>query len=520
MNIHFSEMPLVSPELQRKKVVTEFLSYNPYSSDSVRSCYAKILSSEYGRFTVSKLLLEYNERIGSDNVALDNCRQLGFSETTAVITGQQAGMFTGPLFTIYKIVTAIKLARYYARFFGTPVIPMFWNATEDHDLSEITRFKLPRREWEVGFPQTGQAAEFLKTDPFVKNLVREYISTISPINHRDEIEDLLSSEFEYYGEYSSSILAKMFRGAGLVILEPHILRKISGGFFLTCIENFRSINNRLQATGSRLGRINIRPPFEAVPERTGVFYLNANGVRNRIMERKGKFIVDKKWIAKDELVRLIHAYPERFSTSAFTRPILQSLILPTISYVAGPGEFQYHLQLRPIYELFNATMPLIHLRNHCTMLTKKEQKLAERLNLQTEDFFRGPEPFYNSVTLPERDDDKFIQAKKNIDIAATELYEALSELVTKQRFSTFRASLHYHLEKLKKKVVKEYSRRRKVDNARIDRFYRCVWPKSSPQERTLNVLYFIEIEGTDLINELIDVLNPFETRHYILFTEN
>ena len=520
MNVELRDTPLINPLLRSDEVAGKYLGFNPSSEDSIKSCYTTIVSTDYNRPQLSKLLLDYNKTINNDASSLDNCKLIRSLDTTMVVTGQQAGMFTGPLYTIYKITTAINLAKFYSKHFGSPVIPVFWSATEDHDLSEISRFNYPERQWRVAFPQSGIAAECLKTNPAVRKLARDYLSTVSYVNHGEEIEELLSSPFENYGEFSSNIIAKLFRGTGLVILEPRILREISRDFFRDGIEQVRSINEQLHIAGSELESDNINPSFNPTLETTGFFYINTAGVRVRILIRNGKFLVNKKWVNHAELFSLIDEHAERFSVSAYLRPVLQSRKLPNIAYVAGPGEYRYHLQLRRIYELFNAVMPIIYLRNHATVLTRKERKLADRLSLNSDDYFKGPAAFYNSVELPERYQAGFLNAKKRLEDISNELFDTVRDLMTPKKREAFQATLVYQLEKLKSKSNKEYSRRCKVDNARVDRFFSTVLPRNLPQERVINVLYFIEFDGVNFIQDLINAMDPFETMHYILSTKN
>ena len=520
VNVELRDTPLINPLFRSEAVTSKFLQFNSSSENSIKSCYKTIVSTKYNRPQLSKLLWDYNKTIVSDISSLDNCKLIERSDTTMVVTGQQAGMFTGPLYTIYKIITAINLAKLYSKYLGSPVIPVFWNATEDHDLSEISLFNYPGRQWKAAFAESGAAAERLRTSSAVRALIRNYLSTVSKVNHRDEIEELLSSPFENYGKYSSNIIAKLFYGTGLVILEPRILRKISRDFFRNAINQNQLINEQLHLASSELVGYNIDPSFAPSPDTTGLFYINESGVRNRILVRNRQFLVDKKWIEKAELSRLIDDYAERFSVSAYLRPVLQSIKLPNIAYVAGPGEYRYHLQLQRIYKLFNAVMPVIRLRNHATILAQKEQKLADRLQLTSGDYFKGPLAFYNSVELPEKYQAGFLDARKKLEDISHDLLHTVPDLMISQRVETFKTALLYQLEKLKSKSEKEYLRRCKVDNARVDRFFNTVLPKNLPQERIINVLYFIEVNGLDIIRDLINTLDPFEMNHYILFTKN
>jgi len=512
---------LVSHHLTSREITETFMDYDPFTKESITSCYSNMQNNNhYDRPELASGFLAYNRKIGSDALALANCEKLKNSDVAVVVTGQQAGMLTGPIYTIYKIVTAINLARRIESDFNIPAIPIFWNATEDHDLSEIEAFEYPGTRWKAEFPKDGIAAQFLQVKPGCKRLIDDFLQSIPAINHNEEITAVLSGKYDNYGEWSSSIIATLFQGTGLVVMEPYLLRPWSRSFFQHCLTSRAQITEALAESAAQLQPHQVEPAFAPENGETGLFYINENGQRRGIREADHTYQIDGKWINEDGVTALIKQTPERFSTGAFVRPVLQSLKIPTLVYVAGPSEYTYHLQLRSVFKLFNVAMPVIFPRNHATVLTKKEAKIAEQLELKIDDYFKGPAPFYNASSLPAQEAQAFVDASLRFEAAVDDLYRETSELVSKKQIDRFRAVVNSKLLDFEKKITKEHLRHGGVGNARVDRFFNCIFPGNTAQERRINVFYFIERNGLEFISDLLAAMDPFETRHYIFYADN
>ncbi len=513
------DKPLVDRRLLSSDLARKFLRYDPVAKEAIAECCRDVLNhNNWDRIRLSRRLCEYNEDIGNDPSSLKNCERLRKENATVVVTGQQAGILTGPLYTIYKIITAVNLARKCEDDLGTPVIPVFWNATEDHDLDEISVVRFPERRWKAKFSSNQTAVEHLPQSPECAAVVREYLDGITPVNHRDEIGELLEIAQDRYCLFSSALIARLFAGTGLVVVEPRLFRDGNTEFFAACISQRGEILERLSRAGLSLQQSEVDPTFYSLDGLTGLFYINQDGVRRRIIDKGNRLIIDGNPQDESTVLKLVKDHPERFSTSAFLRPVFQSINLPNIAYVAGPSEYRYHLQLRPLYELLNAVMPVIRVRNHATIVTAKEQKLAAKLGFEAQDYFRGSAHFYNQKKLPDAHERKLDLAESRIDDLSTELLGSLSDLLSAAEAKSFSDNLRQHLSKLRKKLRKNYAIQEKTDNARIDRFFRTVFPGNEMQERVVNVFYFLELCGLEFISQLIEIMDPFETKHYIIYT--
>lgn len=510
----YSPPPEPGPEREQ---LLEFMAYDDQEPGALAACREAIVAdARYDRDALAALLADYTQAIGGDQAALANCRRLRQPDATVIVTGQQAGLFSGPLYTVYKAATAINLARDCEAKFGSPVAPVFWNATEDHDLSEIASCHFPERTWRAAFPEDGQAAERLQTEPAVRQVVAEYLETIGD-DRRAAVAAILDCDQADYGRYSSAVIARLFSDTGLIVMEPRLLRAGTVELVAEIIRRRDELVAVLRATGERLRQVGVAPAFDP-QEGFGLFHINASGVRRQVLERDGKLGVDGAWLDEAELLYRAAAEPERFSVGAFLRPVVQSRQLPNMAFVAGPSEWRYHLQLLEVFKLFQAQMPVVRHRNHATILTPREQRLAAQLGLGGEAVFGDPQSHYNAVELPPVEAASFAAAEQQATAMAEGLASAVGELVGDKATSRFGAKIKEELGKLEKRATREYARLQEVDNARVDRFFGVVRPRGVPQERVLNVLYFVERDGPGLVRDLLDCLDPNESRHYLLYT--
>lgn len=488
----------------------------PNAPGAVEDRYKAVaVDTRYQRATLSDILRDYNRQIGNDDRALRNCRRLAEPGSAVVVTGQQAGMLSGPLYTIYKIVTAIRLAEQWATMLAAPVVPVFWNATEDHDWSEIASFTLPDRKITMPFPADGYAAEALRLDAACRTTIEQFLASIAMVNQRDEIASLMDFSLVSYGNFSSSFIAKLFAGTGLVVLEPRLLRRDSVEFFQQALVTNSAIHTTLRDVGAQLERDGISPPFMPAVDATGLYWLNAQGLRRRIKTDGTRFLLGDRWLAAEEIV----ADPALLSTSAYLRPVLQALRLPTLAYVAGPAEYRYHLQIQPLFQLFHVTMPLLVLRNHGTVVTNKEAKLAEQLDLSVEDFFVAPESLSGTTSVPTAHQQSFATARNALAQMIGDLRRQLPDLLSEREEKSATMRLQRELDRLEGRVQREFRRRHDVDHARLHRFYAAILPRGQLQERVINVLYCLQADGLPFIRRLLATLDPFESRHYIIYTD-
>ncbi len=307
--------------------------------------------ASYQRDKLSEILYTYNQERGADDATLRNCQKLKEASSFCVVTGQQLGLCAGPSYTILKAISCLLLAK------EKGAIPIFWAATEDHDVEEIRRAIFV----DEGGNLKRFRLQFKSSHCFVEDLMlteqdkKELAALFSYVGFPLKETYLFNS----YARGQISFLEDLFRGTGLVFLEPYLLRPLACEFFAFEREKAREIQTILNKSN----------------EETSLFKKNETGERVRL------HIDDKEEIPLENL-----------STDVFARPLLQCKIIPTLAYVAGPNELEYLRKLRSYFAFHGIPMPHLVPRISATFIPKKIATFLRQLSLSPWD------------TLPSKDE--------------------------------------------------------------------------------------------------------------------
>lgn len=320
----------------------------------------------------------------------------------AVLTGQQVGLFSGPLFTVYKAATAIRLARHLSEESGRAVVPLFWLQTEDHDLPEIARFWLPDAEGRptaLELPHDPENRRSVAHLPLrgIAGPLEELQEHLKDLPHGEAHIRRLEAHYREGGSIAhafAGLIAALFAEEGLVLVDPRdpalagAAREVHGRALDDC-------GPIAEALGARARAIEAAGFPVAVHVREGAplafFHPEGReGPRYRLARAADDFVEvgGERRHSRASLLRALEADPLRFSTSALLRPILQDHLLPTAAYVGGPGELAYFAQLAPLYERFERPMPLLVPRAQFRILERRVLRRLERLGLDDADLAR------------------------------------------------------------------------------------------------------------------------------------
>jgi bacillithiol biosynthesis cysteine-adding enzyme BshC len=446
-----------------------------------------------------------------------------------VVTGQQVGLFLGPLYTIYKAASAVVVARALAAETGTPVVPMFWLQTEDHDLAEIA---------ECGVPGAG-ACEMITAPIEADNRIS--------IAHRTlpaEIAGCLDRLAEVLGDGGlaqahldrlrrhyragvpwaaafAGVLAELFAPEGLVMIDPRdaALAEVAAPVHARALEHAEAIAAAMIAHGAELERAGQRTPVHVRPGAPLSFFHpdGALGPRVRLEPAAGGGFAEVGGGRVHELGALLAALrddPCRFSTSALLRPIVQDTLLPTAAYVGGPAEVAYFAQLPPLYRAFDRTPPLVVPRARFRITDDRTRKLLARLGLSVGDAerpeaellarFRPPGP--DAAEISRRLLEPFVAAHG--ELAAT-LADAGPQIA--RALARTRGSVERSVQKLATKVerVRMYADAEHVDAVR--RLRAVLAPDGAPQERRLGLAGLAARLGDRaVIERVLAAIDPFD----------
>lgn len=417
-----------------------------------------------------------------------------------MVTGQQVGVFGGPLFAVYKLLTVLKRAKQAEAVLNKPVLPIFWMATEDHDYAEINHVFVPqpmsrqfRKETLSVVPLAGKASvgelEFdrLKIElvqMLQRMLLAETETVHTPSLYRELVDVLQQSHSfaQFFGK-----MMRRFVGQEFLLFDPHQkeVRTLGQTAFGRLIKGHDEVKQAfLQAYEPGM------PEVELNREAAHVFY--HDGTRE-LLTKEGDVFTTKRGhrFTEAELLAEIEAHPERFSNNVVSRPLMQDYLFPTLAYVAGPGEIAYWLQLRPLFHVFGWKMPILLPRLGAVLLSSNDEKKLRQEGVDLAEYLATPLP-----------DHAFDDAAFDEQLYS---YRALASAVGKEagrHGHRFESSAKQLLERLADEMRAEAKREQyRLNDRRIHLSTRLV-PMNAPQERIWSMVPMLNRHGLDLFKRL------------------
>ena len=442
-------------------------------------------------------LLNYNRRIGSPKPVIENIEALSQADTHAVITGQQPGLFSGPMYTIYKAISAILVCeRLSTKEYS--LVPVFWNASEDHDLSEVNHISLFKgnEPYEIRYDcmSTNVALSHIALDKPRLKMMLTAIESASPETEfkaplLEEMQEIIGNS-STVGDFFSRIMIKLFGENGLVLVEPHCFRDLMVPVFERLLKQPTECTRILNEAGLKLGRLGYSPKIHKRSNICNFFLVSQDGKRQRVTYNE-RFKTANETFSQEELLDLLDSSPSRFSANAVTRPITQDFLFPTFAYVAGPNEIAYLAQLKPIYDFFALEMPVVFPRFGATIVERKISKVLEKHDVEIHDL-RNPEKLLKDLAKAELDG-SFSSFK-------SEVTESMSE-VTRQAESIdptligscalARGRILKVMETLEDKIASRLKEHNLIVREQITKAHNNIFPDNQLQERQINVLEYL-----------------------------
>jgi bacillithiol biosynthesis cysteine-adding enzyme BshC len=486
---------------------------------------------------LADVLAEQNARWDADAHAQQSVDQLRDPKAVAIVTGQQVGLFTGPLYTIYKTLTVLQQAEAGAQAWGCPVVPIFWMAGEDHDFAEVAEAVVLHRNAPVALRYEARA----RLDDTARGAVGRLSLTEAITDVLDDLDDALPpSDFkpdvmaavrEAYApgttltDAFATLLHRLFAGSGLVCISPDDarLKAQARPLFRRDLLDPTGAVERIDAASDALVDAGYHQQVHARP--TNLFWLDSHGrypIDYTPDGDGGAFTLrhdpEARTFSQDALLQHLDDAPERFSPNVVLRPLMQDRLLPTVSYVAGPGEISYFAQYKGVYDWAEIPMPLIHPRASVTLLESKVTKVLEKFDLSLCDLTDDLDALFQQVVVDEMSTDVdalFGDAMRHVHEAINAVKPGVAgvDQTLVSSAEATRAALVDAMNDLKHKVVKAEKREQDQIRAQLQKAYVNLRPNGTLQERALNVLYFLNKYSPALLGDLREVLNPDATAH-------
>lgn len=488
------------------------------------------------RDALADTLSALNASWGASRETLANVERLRARETVAVVTGQQAGLFTGPLYTIYKALSAVKLAGCLTQR-GTEAVPVFWMATEDHDWEEVRSAEVIACDGRLagagvpeGWHEEGEAVGGVRVGAEVEEAIQRLFDLLPSSEFLPDLEKLVRESYQpgrRFGEAFARMLAALTGRYGLVLLDPTDarLKQLSAPLYAEAARRAPDIAAALDARSRELEAEGYHAQVHTSTDAFPLFMHDETGARRALVRNaEGLYAVkgsSDAWTS-DELAALAAREPERFSPNVTLRAAVQDYLLPTIAYYGGAAEVAYFAQTAEVYRLLSRpATPILH-RASLTVVERRTGRTLERFGLKLEDFFAGLDPVIARVVeehlgadVARRLDETDSTVARALDQLSDEL--AAFDPTLGDALSTGRRKIEYQLEGLRARFHRAQMARDRAVFRQLERAATALYPEKALQERHLNITSLIARHGRYTIEWLHDAIDIGTVEHQIIY---
>ncbi len=498
---------------------------------------AEVLAAQKtDRKVLCDALRDMNAAWGAGSETLSNIELLRESDCLAVVSGQQAGLFTGPLYTIYKALSAVKLAGCLKQR-GTKAVPVFWMATEDHDFPEVAKAEFIARDCRLAsasvtseLHREGQPVGRVALDSSVTSVVDQLLQLLPASEFTSDLEALLRDAWKPgrgYGEAFGCMMTSLLGEHGLIFLDPlnPTLKKLAAPLYSTAAIRAQELADALQTRSRELEAAGYHAQVMVTESSFPLFIHDAHGVRRALVRTQdGKYKakdIDEAYTA-DELAQLALSTPERFSPNVTLRAVVQDYLLPTVAYLGGAAEIAYFAQTAEVYRILERPTTPILPRSSLTLVERHTGRILERYGLSLKDLFSGPETVLSRVVEEHLGADTaktFTETEENVNQELDRLREKLRSIdpTLADALETGRRKINYQLEGLRTRFHRAQMGRDETLQRQLERAFDQLYPNKELQERHINITSLLARHGRYVIQWIYNVINLGSNEHQIVY---
>jgi len=537
ITVPFNKIP-VKPQLYRDYIagnprLLRFYSGYYRNPDDLKRIGAKVVQHDYQRPLLVEVLREINQSYGLTPAIEANLELLKYEDTVTIITGQQAGLYTGPLYTILKAISTLKIASRLSKLLNRPVVPLFWIESSDHDLAEVNHIFFPAaqgpQEFTFGKSENPnqQSVGSIKFGKDFEQFSDRIKKTLAKNDFYDAVIRLMDETYYpgvTYSEAFGKMMSRLLGRFGLIMVDAESakLKRLASPIIIRKIQDKGRMNELILEQSQALEKADFKRQIQIRTELLNIFILKDN---NRVpINVLGEVLGNGEngnLLDNKALLQIAQENPERFSPKVAFRPIVQDFLFPTVVYVGGPSELAYFAQLKTAYEFFNIQMPIIWPRTSASIIDNKIYRHIQKTNIQFTEIFRDYDEVLREILirhLETNPDEIFASAEEKLTAIIDWLMQSLEKIdhsLIEQMDNPSKKML-YQLQSVKNKTISalKIKEDNMVKSWEIIRSF--VFPNKKLQERVYNVLYFLSRHGFWLMDYIMDNLDTDLDEHQIL----
>ena len=533
MNSHcfpFRQIPHTTPlfldYLDRKPPVEPFYPRSARFLEWAKDERSRINHPADRRTRIADVLERQNRAFGASEKTFANIAALR-SGAHAVVTGQQVGLFGGPAFSLYKALSAIKLADA-ARSLGIDCVPIFWLATEDHDLEEVNHTRIPAADG-----QLERVAAATPSPPDAPVGTIAFGTEISDLGVQaqnllgaTEAATFLADCYrpgETFGSAFAKLFARIFADFGVILLDgsDSALDQIAAPLYREVVEHAADLNRTLLERDHALQKAGYHQQVRVTDTSTPLFLIR-EGRRIPIHAQGPEaFIAGQSQLSQRDLLDLAQSSPESFSPNVLLRPVMQDYLLPTLAYIGGAAEVAYFAQAGALYERLVGRITPILPRFSATLIDQKPQALLEKYSVSFQDLLRGPEALREEIgshLLDTSLQSSFDHAGAAVERSMATIRSLLEQLdkTLVDSANNAESKMLYQLTNLRSRAARAELRQTEVADRHTRILSNSLYPDKTLQEREIAGIYFLAKHGRELLNGLLDSIHPDCVDHQLV----
>jgi len=502
------------------------------------------------RDALCSALARMNQSWGASEKTLGNIKLLNERDCIAVVSGQQAGLFTGPLYTIYKALSAVKLAGCLSQR-GTKAVPVFWIATEDHDFAEVAKAEFINRDCSLASVSVSAAMHTegvpvgnVVLDESIEIAVERLLNELPDTEFRPAVEKLLRDSWRpgyRYGDAFARMITGLLGHHGLILLDPLDpgLKKLAAPLYAEAARRSQEIAVAVEKRSRELEAAGYHAQVVASENSFPLFLLDDQGARHALMrtetgkyqakegsddqkpDRKGGLNQATEYTA-DELAEWAGRQPEKFSPNVTLRAVVQDYLLPTIAYYGGAAEVAYFAQTAEVCRMLERPPTPILPRASMTIVEKHTGRSLERYDLSLTDFFAGLDSVLARVVeehLGTAAAESFNRTEGKVNDELDSLQQQLRQVdpTLADALETGRRKINYQIEGLRTRFHRAQMARDEAVHRQLARAFDLLYPEKTLQERRINITSLLARHGHYVVDWIYNAINLGSSDHQVLY---
>ncbi|MBT2687928.1 bacillithiol biosynthesis cysteine-adding enzyme BshC [Bacillus sp. ISL-47] len=516
----------------------QFFHYRFNSSSDYKARLGELKDRSFMRNELSEYIGKFMDRFPASAAVHESLAKLKQENSAVIIGGQQAGILTGPLYTIHKIISIISLAEQKEKELGVPVVPVFWIAGEDHDYQEVNHVYVEKtnKMEKVIYPEKVFEKSMVSNICLDRNKCKSWVEAIiESFGETQYTKSLLKTlrdtinQSESFVDFFAGIIMHLFKDTGLLLVDSgdRDLRMLERDILTKQIESFGEITKRVKDQQDQLKRSGFPNTIEIGENAANLFYYDEKHKERILLEynQEKKVFYGKECFHEftmDQLMEIAEKYPERLSNNVVTRPITQEWLFPTLAFIAGPGEIAYWAELKKAFECFGMKMPPIMPRLNMTILERSVESDMKELNLDLQEVLtsgtEAKKKDYLELIKNESIEEQFRLTKEQLK----QNYILIEELTGKEANALLpmlkknEELLLKQMDFMESKIQQTIQKKHDVIISKYEKVENALRPGGSPQERVWNGLYYINKYGTSFVNDLLECPFIFDGTHKVI----